>query len=369
MTVPTDTTPGLRADFLNLRDVEAAAEERLPLTVLDYYRGGANDEITLAENRRAFERMFLRFRVLRDVSVRSLETTVLGAQVASPILVAPTALQRMAHPDGELATARAAERAGTVMIVSTLATASAEEVRRAAGGRLWFQLYVYQDREATRELVERVEAAGYEALVLTVDTPFLGRRERDVRNRFQLPAGLVIANLIPEGQETLPHGHAGSGLAVHASSVLEPALSWKDVEWLRSITRLPVLVKGIVRGDDAARAASEGVAAIIVSNHGGRQLDTAIPAISALPEVVEAVDGAAEVYVDGGIRRGTDIVKALALGARAVLVGRPVLWGLAVDGERGVTRVLELLRDELELAMALCGCRNVGEVTADLIAR
>jgi 4-hydroxymandelate oxidase len=274
----------------------------------------------------------------------------------------------MAHPDGELATARAAAAAGTIMTVSTLATTSAQEVRRETDGRMWFQVYVYQDRDATRELITRVEAAGYEALVLTVDTPILGRRERDVRNRFRLPVGVEIANLVPEGKETLPHVHGGSGLAVHAAHVLDPALSWRDVAWLRSISRLPIILKGVVRGDDAARAVQEGVAGVIVSNHGGRQLDTAIPSIDALPDVVEAVGDAAEVYVDGGIRRGTDVIKALALGARAVLLGRPILWGLAVDGEPGVRRVLELLRDEIELAMALCGARNTGEITADLIA-
>ena len=364
--MPVASTQGPPPDFVNLADIEAAAGERLPLPILDYYRGGANDEITLRENRRALDRISLRFRVLRDVAERSLETRVLGQAVSFPVLIAPTALQRMAHPDGELATARAASAAGTIMTVSTLATTSAEDVRRAATGRMWFQLYVYQDRGATRELVSRVEAAGYEALVLTVDTPILGRRERDVRNRFSLPDGLEIANLVPEGQETLPHVH-GSGLAAHAAHVLDPALGWRDVAWLRSITRLPVIVKGIVRGDDAALAVAEGIAGIIVSNHGGRQLDTAIPSIDALPEVVEAVGDLAEVYVDGGIRRGTDVIKALALGARAVLLGRPVLWGLAVDGERGVHRVLELIRNELELAMALCGARTIDEVRRDLI--
>ena len=353
---------------MNLAEIEDAAAERLPIAVLDYFRGGANDEVTLRENRRAFERLALRFRVLRDVGERSLETQVLGKAVSMPVLIAPTALQRMAHPDGELATARAAGAAGTIMTVSTLATTSAEDVRRATDGRMWFQVYVYQDREATRELVARVEAAGYEALVLTVDTPILGRRERDVRNRFRLPEGVEIANLIAEGKEKLPHVHGGSGLAVHAAYVLDPSLAWRDMAWLRSISRLPVILKGIVRGDDAAHAVAEGVAGIIVSNHGGRQLDTAIPSIDALPEIVDAAGDAAEVYVDGGIRRGTDVIKALALGARAVLLGRPVLWGLAVDGERGVLRVLELMRDEIELAMALCGARNPGEVTPDLIA-
>ena len=353
--------------FLNLADVEAAAADRLDTPVLDYYRGGANDEITLRGNRLAFERLALRPRVLRDVAERSLATTVLGADVSCPILIAPTALQRLAHPDGELATARAAGRLGTIMTVSTLATASAEEIRAAVRSRMWFQLYVHQDRGFTRDLVQRVSGLGYEALVLTVDTPVLGRRERDVRNRFSLPPNVVIANLIPEGQETLP-SLEGSGLEAHAAQVIDPALSWRDVSWLAATAKLPIILKGVVRGDDAAQAADEGVAAVIVSNHGGRQLDTAIPTITALPEVVEAVAGRVEVYLDGGVRRGTDVLKALALGARAVLLGRPVLWGLAAGGEEGVVRVMEILRDELDLAMALCGSRTIGEIGTDLIA-
>ena len=359
---------GAPLEFLNLAEVEAAAAELLPAPVLDYYRGGANDEVTLRENRLAFERLSLRPRVLRDVAERSLATTVLGGEVSSPILIAPTALQRMAHPDGELATSRAAERAGTIMTVSTLATTSAEECRASARSRMWFQLYFHQDRGYTRELVQRVDAAGYDALVLTVDTPVLGRRERDIRNRFTLPPGVVIPNLIPEGQETLPRLGPGSGLAAHASHVIDPALGWRDVRWLADATRLPVILKGIVRGDDAAQAVDEGAAAVIVSNHGGRQLDTTIPTITALPEVVEAVAGRVEVYLDGGVRRGTDVLKALALGARAVLLGRPILWGLAVGGEAGVLRVLELLCEELDLAMALCGSRSIAEIGKDLIA-
>jgi 4-hydroxymandelate oxidase len=219
-----------------------------------------------------------------------------------------------------------------------------------------------------RALVQRAEAAGAQAIVLTVDTPVLGRRERDVRNRFRFPDGIAIAHDMPDALQRLPEAHGQSGLAVHAARIIEPGLTWSDVEWLRSITPLPVVLKGIVRGDDAERAVSYGVSAIVVSNHGGRQLDTAIATVRALPEVVAAVRGHVPVLVDGGVRRGTDIVKALALGARAVLVGRPILWGLALAGERGVAHVLTQLRDELDLAMALCGCRSVAEVTPDLIA-
>jgi 4-hydroxymandelate oxidase len=254
------------------------------------------------------------------------------------------------------------------MVLSTLSTVPVEEVRAATAAPLWFQLYVYQDREMTRALVARVEAAGCQALVLTVDTPLLGRRERDVRNRFSLPPDVTIAHAMPGGQQTIPHAPADSGLAVQASRTIDPSLTWDDVAWLRSITRLPLVLKGIVRGDDAARAVERGAAGIVVSNHGGRQLDTTVATIRALPEVVEAVAGRAEVLLDGGVRRGTDVLKALALGARAVLVGRPMLWGLALGGEGGAAQVLRILRDELDLAMALCGCRTIAEITPDLIA-
>jgi len=328
--------------------------------------GGANDEVTIRENRAAFERLSLRYRVLVDVSHRSTSTTVLGTPVDFPVLVAPTAFQRLACDDGELATARAAAASGTVMILSTASTCTIEDVG-AIGGNLWFQLYVYADRGMTKALVERAEASGMCAIVLTVDAPMLGRRERDLRNRFHLPDGVRLANVPSSGSVPMPTGHGESGLANHFASGIDAALTWKDVDWLRSITKLPVLIKGIVRGDDAARAVDHGAAGVIVSNHGGRQLDTAIASVRALPEVAEAVAGRAEVLLDGGVRRGTDVIKALALGARAVLLGRPVVWGLAVGGESGARRVLELLRAEVDLAMALCGCPSVDDISGDLV--
>jgi 4-hydroxymandelate oxidase len=352
---------------VNLFDFEAVAHERLPRMAYDYYASGAHDEVTLRENREAYDRIWLRYRVLVDVENPDPTTTVLGQPISMPVLVGPTAFQRMAHPDGEVATARAAAGAATLMVLSTLSNSSVEEVATAVDAPRWFQLYVYRDRGATEALIRRVEAAGFGALVLTVDAPYLGRRERDVRNGFTLPAGLRVENLAAAGLSDLPPEAAGSGLAAYFAKLLDPSLTWKDVAWLRSITRLPILVKGIVRGDDAARAIEHGVSGIIVSNHGGRQLDTSPPTIAVLPEVVEAVDSRVEVLVDGGIRRGTDVVKAIALGARAVLIGRPVLWGLAADGEAGVRGVLELLREEVRLAMALCGCPKVGAITRDLV--
>lgn len=355
-------------DVMNLAELERLAEAQVPKFAWDYYASGADDEITLRRNRDAFRTIALHYRVLVDVSLRKLDTTVLGTPIALPIVVAPTAFQRLAHADGELAAVAGAGDAGTVYILSTLSNTRVEEVVAAASGAVWFQLYVYKDREATRALVKRVEAAGCKALVVTVDAPILGRRERDVRNRFALPAGLRVENLAAEGFGNVAHAAADSGLAAYFASLLDPSLSWGDITWLRSISKLPIVVKGLVRPDDALRAVDVGAAAVIVSNHGGRQLDTAPATIEVLESVTNAVAGRAEVYVDGGIRRGTDVVKALALGARAVLLGRPVLWGLSVNGRTGVADTLAMLRRELDLAMALCGCPNLAAITRDLIA-
>lgn len=348
-------------------DFEREAARRLPQAVLDYYAGGALDEVTLRDNRAAYDRIPLYYRVLAGVRDRALETTLLGERVSMPVLVAPTAFHRMAHEDGELATARAAASAGTLMVVSTLSNTDIEDIAEAATGPLWFQLYIYKDRDATRDLVARVEKTRCSAIVLTVDAPLLGPRERDIRNQFALPEGLSVKNLLGAGQGTVAKEMFGSGLAKYVATFLDPTISWRDVEWLRSITKLPIIIKGVVRADDARRAIEMGARGIVVSNHGGRQLDTSPATIEALPRVVEAVDGRAEVYVDGGVRRGIDVVKALALGARAVLVGRPVLWGLAVDGERGVTRVLEILRNELDNAMGLCGASTIDDINASLL--
>ena len=353
--------------LVNVYDFEAEATLRLSPHVLDYYAGGALDEVTLCENRAAYQRIPLYFRVLAGLRERSLETTVLGQRVSMPILVAPTAFHAMAHEDGELATARASAQAGTLMVVSTLSNTDVEDISAASDGPLWFQLYIYKDREATRDLIARVEKTRCSAVMLTVDAPLLGPRERDVRNRFTLPEGLSVKNLLGAGQGVVGKEAGGSGLASYVSSFLDPSISWKDVEWLQKITKLPLLIKGIVRADDARRAVSMGVKGIVVSNHGGRQLDTSPATIEALPHVAKAVGDRAEVFVDGGVRRGVDVVKALALGARAVFVGRPILWGLAVDGERGVARVLDLLRNELDNAMGLCGCVSLDDIDSSLL--
>jgi 4-hydroxymandelate oxidase len=354
--------------FLNLHEAEAVARATLPAATFDYFAGGACDEVTLAENRRAFDAIALRYHVLTDVSRRELGTTLLDQPVTAPIVVAPMAFQRLAHPDGELGMARAAGGLGLVMTASTFSTASLEEIAAAASGPLWFQLYVHQDRGITTELVQRAAATGYAALVLTVDVPEIGRRERDDRNAFRLSTDLRVANFVPRTSEALQGGAAGSHLANFIQGMRDPSFSWKDLAWLRSLSDLPLIVKGLVRVDDAVRAVEHGVAGIVVSNHGGRQLDTAVTGVRALPDIAAAVGDRLLLMMDGGIRRGTDIIKALALGAGAVMVGRPALWGLAADGEAGARRVLELLVKELDHAMALCGTPRLSDISPDLLS-
>lgn len=352
---------------INLFDFEAGAAARLSSMAYDYYRSGSYDEITLQENHAAYDRIRLRYRVLRDVSERDLSIDLLGHRLSMPILIAPTAFHKLAHPDGEVATARAAADVGTIMTLSTLSNCSIEQVLAAASGPVWFQLYVYKDREATRGLVERARDAGCRAIVLTVDAQVWGTRERDVHNRFHLPEGLEVVNLLPAGLEAVGPSAGDSGLAEYVVSLFDPALSWRDLEWLAAASDLPILIKGIVHPDDARLAVEHGAAGIIVSNHGGRQLDTSVATIEALPDVAAAVDARVPLLIDGGVRRGTDVLKALALGADAVLVGRPILWGLAVDGQSGVRRVLEILRRELDTALALCGAKTPADVDEDLL--
>lgn len=356
---------------INVYDYEALAKASMDPIGWDYYDGGSDDEVTLRENRAAFDRIRLRPRVLVDVSTVELATTVLGTPVVMPILVAPAAFHGLAHPEGERAMARGVGKAGSLLVVSTNANHSVEEVAAAAAGPLWFQLYVYRDRAVSTSLVRRAEAAGYKALVLTADAQRLGQRERDMRNGFTLPPHLRMGNFVDHPAAEVPdEGPGESGLALHAAALHDPALTWEALDWLRDTTSLPVVVKGILTAEDATLAVQHGADAIIVSNHGGRQLDGSVAGIEALPEVVAAVQAAGnrcEVYMDGGIRRGTDVLKALALGARAVLIARPALWGLAAGGSDGVCGVLKLLRDELELAMALAGRPTLASIDRSLV--
>ncbi len=336
---------------INVQQYEALAQARLEPGAWAFFSSGADDEVTLRENRAAFERIQLLPRMLRGVRQADVSTTVLGTPVSMPVLVAPTALQGLACPEGECATAWAAGAVGTLMTASTETTRSMEEIAAAATGPLWFQLYLYRGRLLAEPLVRRAEAAGFRAIVLTVDLPCLGNRERSPYPGWSLPPS--VRGNFPAGMDDEE----------------DEAVSWEDVDWLRSLTTLPILLKGLLRADDAALAVEHGAAGIVVSNHGGRQLDGVPASIEALPAIVEAVQGRVEVYLDGGVRRGTDVFKALALGARAVLVGRPILWGLAVDGAAGAQRVLELLRDELERAMVLSGVPDTASIDGSLVKR
>ena len=359
-----DARPPIHCD-----EYETAARAVMSTMAFDYYAGGAEDERTLADNREAWRRLKLRPRVLVDVSEVDAATTVLGTPIAFPVLCAPCAFHKFAHPDGELAVARACARAGTIPVISTTSTYTMEEISASTASPKWFQLYHYRDRAIAHDLIRRAEAAGFTALCLTVDTPLLGRRERDQRNGFQLPDGIRFANMDPYAIDWYASPEQDTELARYATAQTDPGLTWDVVESMRAVTRLPIVVKGVVTAEDAVRAVEHGVDAVIVSNHGGRQLDGTVATAEALPEVVDAVSGRVEVLVDGGIRRGTDVMRALALGARAVLVGRPYLWGLAVDGEDGVARVLELLRAETVHAMTLSGRPRVGDIGPDLIFR
>ena len=348
---------------LSVADYERLAEQRLGPGPWAYLAGGSGDEWTLRENRTAFSRWTFRPRVLRDVSGISTATTVLGKALELPVVVAPVAYQQLYDGEGDCATARAAAAVGAGMAVSTLATRSNEEIAAAAPGLLqWCQLYVFRDRGVTREQLAGVAAAGCSALVLTVDTPRLAQRERDIRAGFEIPADLPL----PYARAAM--GESAQNPAEHFK-LLDDSVSWRDLEWIASESRLPVILKGIVTAEDAKIALEHGAAAIAVSNHGGRQLDGAPATLDALPEVVEAVDGRVEVYLDGGVRRGTDVAKALALGARAVFAGRAPIFGLAAAGEKGVRHVLELLRDELTLTLCLLGCTSPEEVTRAHIQR
>ncbi|XP_040046157.1 2-Hydroxyacid oxidase 1 isoform X1 [Gasterosteus aculeatus] len=344
-------------------DFEEQAKKILPKAVYDYYCSGADEQNTLADNVAAFNRWRLVPRVLRDVSTVDLSVSLLGHRLNMPICVAATAMQRMAHPEGETATARACRAVGTGMMLSSWATSTIEEVMSAAlGGVMWLQLYIYKDRELTLSLVRRAEEAGYKAIFVTVDTPYLGRRRDDMRNRFKLPPHLSMSNF-SSASLAFSEGNYGndSGLAVYVANAIDPSLSWDDITWIKQHTCLPVIVKGVVNGEDATQAVNYGVDGIVVSNHGARQLDGVPATLDVLEEVVQAVQGRCDVYMDGGVRRGTDVLKALALGAKAVFIGRPVLWGLACQGEQGVIEMLELLQEELRLAMALSGNTFNGE--------
>ncbi|GGK16604.1 alpha-hydroxy-acid oxidizing enzyme [Deinococcus malanensis] len=354
------TAPHL-PDLLNLTDMETAARQVMPPDALNYYASGANDEHTLRANRASFSHIRLRPRVLVDVSNIDLSTEVLGLPLSFPVGIAPCAMHGLVHPEAEVATACAAAAAGSLATLSTMSHKPIEAVAQAADGRMWFQLYLYRDREVSRALVQRAEAAGARALVLTVDTPFLGRREVMLRSPLHLPEGMSLPNV---GQRQPGTEHLDD--LSYLNTLFDPSMNWRDLEWLRSVTRLPIVLKGIHTAEDAALTVEVG-GHVWISNHGGRQLDTAVTPLEALPEIVDTVQGRAEIYLDGGITRGTDVLKAVALGARAVFLGRAPLYGLAVAGEAGVRHTLELLREELQLAMALCGKVRLADLGPEVL--
>ena len=357
---------------INLHDYEVLARSRLDAATWAYLHGSAADGHTLADNLAAWSRLKLVPRVLRPLAGGHTRTTLLGRPCAHPILLAPVAYQKLAHPDGEVATACAAAAQEAGMVLSMQASTRLEDVARTIAhepgrGPLWMQLYPHPDRGFMRDFIQGVEAAGYEALVITADAPTSGARDEERRQGFQFPAGIRPVNLEgapPPPAPAIAHGH--SALFDH---LLHQAPTWDDIAWLQGQTRLPILLKGILHEDDARQALRMDLQGLVVSNHGGRTLDTAVSTAWALPRIAHAIGGAMPVLVDGGIRRGTDVLKALALGAQAVLIGRPAVHALAASGPQGVAHVIRLLRDEFEIAMALSGCRTLADITPDLIAR
>lgn len=348
---------------VNIFEYEALARERLPQAEYDFIAGGATDEITLRRTRAAFDSIMLRPQMLVDISQRDLSTTVLGQRIEFPVLLDPAGGHGRAHRDGELATAKAAGAMGTVMLLSSGSSYTLEEVAQAATGPIWFQQYLYRDRGLTLAMAQRAQEAGYSALCLTLDSTVRAKRERNIRNSYSSPpspnyAGLELREYSWDLSSDAPRG---------INDLVDRAATWPQLDWLAANTSLPLLVKGIMTGEDARRCVEHGVKALIVSNHGARQLDTTFASIEVLPEVVAAADGRLEVYLDGGIRRGTDVLKALALGARAVLIGRPLFWGLAVDGEAGLRTVLQMLKDELDIAMGMCGRPTIDSIDISLL--
>jgi L-lactate dehydrogenase (cytochrome) len=373
-----------------VEDLRRLARRRLPRAIFDFVEGGAGDEGTVARNRAAFERLLFEPRVLVDVSKREQATVVLGERVATPVLVSPTGMAGLCWPKGEVAAARGAHEAGTIYTLSTHSSCTIEEVAAGAPGPLWFQLYVWQNRDLTRSFVDRARAAGYRALVLTVDVPVISRRERDLRNGFTVPPRITVGNALDTLRRvgwmrrvllgpklTLANlvGMPGAPrtdivtMAGVANRQVDPSLTWADLAWFRSLWSGPLLLKGVLTVADAKQAVEHGVDGLVVSNHGGRQLDGTRASVEALPDIVDAVGSRVEVLLDGGVRRGADVVRALALGARAVMVGRPYLYGLASGGTAGVRRVLEILHGEVDHALALTGVPRIGDLDRTVVRR
>jgi len=362
---------GLGPELACLADFEESAKTRITHEAWEFFNGAVADEITMRWNKEAYQRMRLKPRILVDVSKLDTHVTLFGESHPFPIILAPTAYHKLAHPEGEIATARGAGAAGATLIVSTVATTSIEDIAAAARGPLWFQLYYQPDRGFTRDLIQRAESAGCKAICLTVDTPVVGARNREMRAKFQLPPNLNLPNLkglVVNGvaMEKNAGGHGAAPGSIY-SAVMDAAMTWRDIDWLLSTVKVPLLFKGVLNPDDADHAVKAGVSGIIVSNHGARNLDTVPATADALPQVAEKVAGRVPVIVDGGVRRGTDVLKALALGANAIMIGRPYLYGLSVAGDDGVAAVVNILRREFEMAMALTGRPTIASIDRSVL--
>lgn len=349
----------------NIKDFEIASKLQLEGCIFDFIYGGAADEVTSDENKKSYWQLKLIPKILSGVQDPDTSTSLFGQTLQMPILIAPMGFQKISHPNGELETAQGAKQAGTVMVVSTYSMTPLKEIAENSATAPWFQLYILKDRDITKSMVELAENLGYHALVLTVDAPIYGNRERELRNP------LTMNIMLPDLKRIIQQLSLKLELsnAKHFNSLLDPNITWKDIEWIKSITGLPIILKGILRADDAQKAVEYGVAGIIISNHGGRQLDTTPATIKMLPMIAETIDNKLEILIDGGIRRGTDILKALALGAKAVLIGRPILWGLCTEGKTGVYKVLDLLQQDLKTTMILCGCQKLNDISSDLIVK
>src|SRR5918994_160220 len=346
---------------INLFEFEALAKERLPKEEYDYIAGGATDEISVDRNRRAYASWAFRPRVLRDVSALDLSTTVLGTKVNLPVLIAPCGGHRRAHPEGELATHRAATVCGSILAVSANSNTSFEDLANAAAGHLWVQLYPFRNKEITKDWLKRAKANDYKAIVVTLDSQWPPKRERNIRNNYRRHRGVNYPTPgVAAASAPRPAGSEGGS---------DPAATWKDLEWIKSQTGLPVVAKGIMTGEDVELCADIGIDGVIVSNHGGRHLDNTLATVEVVPEAVVAANGKLEIFLDGGIRRGADVVKALALGAKAVFIGRPLFWGLAVNGEQGVVRVLDILREELEITKTKCGRPTISSIDSSVMIK
>jgi len=353
--------------LLNVLDYEKASQSLLEPQAYDYYQSGAMSEHTLIDNITAYQRIKFLPRVLKDVSSINTSIKLAGRVLRLPLIISPTAFLGMAHPDGELAVAKAANNSNTIMVCSTMSNTPIEEITSVTNAAVWFQLYVYKDKQATLALIERAKNAGCEALVITVDAPFLGQRERDVKNQFQLPSHLKMSNLHALKNSHLPDKEGHSGLAHYFESLIDKSLTWRDIGWIKEHANMPVYLKGILHPQDAKLAIEYGVDGIFVSNHGGRQLDGSIASIDALPGIIKSVNQQIPVILDGGIRRGSDILKALALGAQCAGIGRPVIWGLSHSGQQGVEDIFNIFQSELELTMALAGCSDVSSINSNII--